>query len=142
MKVRIYYLFKIRDEIYKESKNNPEGIYKILESIYLMSNDDIVLGYNMFDKICLSVDKHNINTLVKEINSSNENYTNYNNTHIINDFLKDESTKLIINNSHMKIKSDKEYPTFFESIKNIPNLFVCDFINSDYFFLKDIKAMV
>lgn len=140
MKVRIYYLFKIRPEMYKEGVSNPENIYKILENIYLMSNDDIVLGYKLFDKLCMKVDKHNLNKMIREINSSNECYVNFNNTHIINDFFNDENTKLIINNSHMKIKTDSEYPSFFESVKNIPNLFVCDFINSDYFFLKDIKS--
>ena len=68
----------------------------------------------------------------------NINYTCHNNTHILNDFFKNETTKLTINNSHLKLKSNVVYPSFLRDIKNMPNLFVCDFINSDYFFLKDI----
>lgn len=139
MKVRMYYLFKIKPEMYKENANAPENIYKILESIYMMSNDDIVLGYKMFDKLCITIDKHNINKLIKDLNLSNDNYRNINSTHMINDYMRNENTKMIINNSHIKIKSDAEYPCFFNNLKSIPNIFVCDFINTDYFFLKKIE---
>ena len=55
--------------------------------------------------------------------------------------LENETTKLIVNNSHIKLKTNSPYPTFFKNLKNINNLFVCDFINSDYFFLRNLNVV-
>ena len=129
--MRIYYIFLIKKEIYEITKNKPENLYKLLESIYLLNNDDVVLGFKMFDKICKTINKKNFNKLLNDINIENLSYTHFNNTHMINDFLNNETTKLIINNSHIKIKSNILYPTFFNSLENIPYIFVCDFINMD-----------
>ena len=129
--MRIYYIFLIKKEIYEITKNKPENLYKLLESIYLLNNDDVVLGFKMFDKICKTINKKNFNKLLNDINIENLSYTHFNNTHMINDFLNNETTKLIINNSHIKIKSNILYPTFFNSLENIPYIFVCDFIRSE-----------
>ena len=58
--MRIYYIFLIKKEIYEITKNKQENLYKLLESIYLLNNDDVVLGYKMFDKICEIIPKNNI----------------------------------------------------------------------------------
>ena len=118
--MRIYYIFLIKKEIFEITKNKPENLYKLLESIYLLNNDDVVLGFKMFEKICKVVPKKNLNKLLKDTYIENMSYTVYNNTHI-------------------KIKSNTLYPTFFKTLENIPYLFVCDFINMDYFFLKDVS---
>ena len=115
-------------------------MYKLLESIYLLNNDDVVLGFKMFEKICKIIPKKNINKLIKDTNLENLSYTSFGSTHMINDFLNNETTKLILNNSHIKIKSNSLYPSFFKVLESIPNLFVCDFINMDYFYLKNISS--
>ncbi len=138
--MRIYYIFLIKDEAYKIGKEKPGNLYKILESIYLLNNDDVVLGFKMFDKICKIIPKKNFNKLLDENNIDSMSYTHFNNTHMINDFLGNETTKLILNNSHIKVKTNSPYPTFFKNLQNIPNLFVCDFINNDYFFLKKVNV--
>lgn len=137
--MRIYYIFLIKKEIYEITKNKPENLYNLLESIYLLNNDDVVLGYKMFDKICETIPKKNIHKLIKDANTENISYTCYRNAHMINDFLNNETTKLILNNSHIKIKSNSLYPTFFRNLENLPNLFICDFINMDYFYLKKVS---
>lgn len=39
----------------------------------------------------------------------------------------------------IKIKSNINYPSFFENINNYSdNIFVCDFINKDYFWLNKV----
>lgn len=139
--MRIYYIFLIKKEIYGLTKNKPENLYKLLESIYLLNNDDVVLGFKMFDKICKTIPKKNINKLLKDTNIENLTYTIYGSTHMINDFLNNETTKLILNNSHIKIKSNTLYPAFFKTLEHIPYLFVCDFINMDYFYLNEISTM-
>ncbi len=140
--MRIYYAFLIKKEIYEITKNKPENLYKLLESIYLLNNDDVVLGFKMFDKVCKIIPKKNINKLIKDNFIENMTYTTFNNTHMINDFLNNETTKLIVNNSHIKIKSNTLYPSFFKTIENLPYLFLCDFINMDYFFLKNVTSRI
>ena len=73
------------------------------------------------------------------MNYDNYNYTCYRSTHIINDFYKNETTKLAIKNSHMAINTNMVYPKFFNEIKNLKNIFICDFVNGDYFYLKKIN---
>ena len=137
--MRIYYIFLIKDETYKIVKNKPSNLYKVIESIYLLNNDDLVYGFKMFEKICKTIPKKNLNKLICDNNIESMTYSNFNNTHMINDFMENETTKLIINNSHIKIKTNSPYPIFFKDLQNIPNLFVCDFINSDYFFLRKLR---
>ena len=38
--MRIYYLFFINDYIYKQTKNNQLGLYKLFENIYFMKDKD------------------------------------------------------------------------------------------------------
>lgn len=137
--MRIYYIFSIKNDIYEITRNKTQNLYNALEKIHLMSNDQLLLSYKMYDKIIKPMDKNNIDLLIKSINRDNINYTCFNNTHIINDFYTSESTKLMINNTYIKIKSNASYPSFFKDIKKLPNFFVCDFINMDYFYLNEIS---
>ena len=135
--MRTFYLFQIKDGVLKNYKNNYEELYILLESIHYLKTEDIVLGFNIFDKIVTPMDKENVNDYVKKMNLSKESYICYNYTHTINDFYFDETTKMVINNSHIKIKTNKNVPSFFFNIKAFNNIFVCDFINHDYFLLED-----
>ena len=135
--MRTFYLFQIKDGVLKNYKNNYEELYTLLESIHYLKTEDIVLGFNIFDKIVTPMDKENVNDYVKKMNLSKESYICYNYTHTINDFYFDETTKMVINNSHIKIRTNKNVPSFFFNIKAFNNIFVCDFINHDYFLLED-----
>ena len=133
--MRTFYLFQIKDGVLKNYKNNYEELYTLLESIHYLKTEDIVLGFNIFDKIVTPMDKENVNDYVKKMNLSKESYICYNYTHTINDFYFDETTKMVINNSHIKIRTNKNAPSFFYNIRTFKNIFVCDFDNHDYFLL-------
>lgn len=135
--MRTFYIFEIKENILKNYKNNYEELYNLLESIHRLKTEDIVLGFNIYNKIVNSLDKDVYNEYIKKNNLSSENYICYNYTHTINDFYYNESTKMIINNSHIKIKSNKNIPSFFYNIRNFKNMFVCDFSNHDYFILEE-----
>lgn len=136
--MRTYYIFLIKKEVYNITKDSPDNLFRLLESIYLLDKKDLNVGFKTFDKICRVIPKKNLNKLIKDELSENLCYTCFKNIHIINDFLNNESSKLTLYNSHIKIKSNSLYPTFFRTIKSIPNLFVCDFINMDYFYLRKV----
>ena len=141
--MRIYYIFKINEDYAKLTKNKPFNLYQVLENIYLMNNEDLILSYKMFEEVAIQIDRKNINTLIFNLYKDNLNYSCFNNVHTYNDYLKGEETKLILNNSHIKVKSNQNFPTFLRDFNGYKNLFVCDFINNDYFWLKDtLKSVV
>lgn len=140
--MRMFYIFRINEEIFKLTKNKPENIYHFLEEIYLMNDNEKEKGKLLLENISLKFNKENINSLLKEIYRDNINYTCYDNIHTYNDFMKDEQTKIYVYNTYIKIKSNVNNPIFLNDIKNIKNLFVCDFINMDYFWLKGVLALV
>lgn len=135
--MRTFYLFEIKDNVLKNYKNSYEELYNLLENVHYLKTDDIVLGYKIFSSIVDSIDKDFYNEEIKHNNINNECYICYNYTHTINDFYNNESTKMIINNSHIKIKSNKNIPSFFYDIRKYKNIFVCDFNNCDYFLLNE-----
>jgi hypothetical protein len=60
---------------------------------------------------------------------------------MFNNYYTDEVSKLIIKNSYLILKSNKENSTFFTILSEIPNLFVIDFENKDYFWLSKISNL-
>ncbi len=135
--MRVFYLFQVKENILKKYKNNHEELYKLLESIHYLKTEDIVLGYKIYDNIVKSIDKDDYNNYIKSKNNNNDFYICYNYTHTINDFYFNESTKMIINNSFIKIKTNINIPSFFYDLREFKNIFVCDFNNNDYFLLND-----
>jgi hypothetical protein len=138
--MRLYYIFSIKDDILKITKNNPERLYVLLKSIYSLDKENSKLGYKVFQKTCNFFDKKNINLHIKELNSDNYSYICFRDSHIINDFYNNESTRLTVNYSHLVLKTNILYPRFLSEIRNLKNLFICDFTNEDYFYLKDISS--
>ena len=135
--MRTFYLFDVKENILKNYRNNYEELYSLLESIHYLKKEDIILGFNIYQRIVNPMKKEEYNDYIKKNNLGKENYICYNYTHTINDFYFNESTKMIINNSHIKIKTNKNVPSFFYNIRNFKNIFVCDFNNHDYFLLED-----
>ena len=135
--MRTFYLFDIKENVLKNYRNNYEELYGLLESIHYLKTEDIILGFNIYQRIVNPMKKEEYNDYIKKNNLGKENYICYNYTHTINDFYFNESTKMIINNSHIKIKTNKNVPSFFYNIRNFKNIFVCDFNNHDYFLLED-----
>lgn len=135
--MRTFYLFDVKENVLKNYRNNYEELYSLLESIHYLKTEDIILGFNIYQRIVNPMKKEEYNDYIKKNNLGKENYICYNYTHTINDFYFNESTKMIINNSHIKIKTNKNVPSFFYNIRNFKNIFVCDFNNHDYFLLED-----
>lgn len=140
--MRIYYLFFINDYIYKQTKNNQLGLYKLFENIYFMKDKDAKLGKKVLEKIITKINRDNLNRFIKNIHKNDMNYINFNYTHILNDFFINENTKMAIYHTYIKIKTNVNFPMFLRDIKNYKNVFVCDFVNLDYFYLKDTFTTV
>lgn len=135
MKMRTFYIFKINKEFKIITKDKPYNLYLALDNIHKMDKEDIKLAYKLFDEICdININKNLNDSIFNEL-KDNDSYTKFNNNHLVYDYYTRENSKLIVNNSYIKLKSTSNVPIFFNILKNFPNFFVIDFKTKDYFWL-------
>lgn len=136
-KMRTYYVFKINKYFSYVYKNKPYKIYKTIEEIYHIKEYDMVLTYRIYEQIALTFNKGKLNDYLSLIYKDNNFYHKNNNTHIYSNNY--EYTKLVVTNSNLKIKSNINNPIFLKDVNNLyDNIFICDFVNKDYFWLDKI----
>lgn len=135
--MRTFYIFNISKEFKTLTKDNPYNLFKSFEEIYNFNRNDIFIAYELFFQIAIPFDKKKLNLNICDHNRHNNNYTKFNNIHIINNYYTDEQSELVINNSFLLLKTSLIAPTFLKDIQN-ENLFVCDFQNKDYFWLENL----
>lgn len=138
--MRIYYVFLVNEYFANFYNSKPSSLYKIFEQIYNLDNNDIILGYRIFEQIALPFNKNNINEYIYSRHCGELSYSKNLNKHIINNLYSSEISKLTVYNSHIKIKSNINYPSFINTLREFEaNIFVCDFVNKDYFWLDKIN---
>ncbi len=143
IEMRKYYIFNIKESIMKLYQNNPVSLYKILENIYYMKDEDIEYGYNLFIQIANMFDAKYLNNSIYIKLHKDITYSKINNEHIINDLYHDEISILKIKSSRMILESNKSYSLFFKIINDLnENYFVCDFKEKDFFFINDLHAVM
>ena len=143
IEMRKYYIFNIKESIMKLYQNNPVSLYKILENIYYMKDEDIEYGYNLFTQIANMFDTKYLNNSIYIKLHKDITYSKINNEHIINDLYHDEISILKIKSSRMILESNKSYSLFFKIINDLnENYFVCDFKEKDFFFINDLQAVM
>lgn len=131
--MRKYYLFIIKNNYYNKYQYSPYILYKALYYLYKMNRYDLENGLYLYNKVCNIIGKNVILNYIK----NKFDYKVYSDKIIrLNSVL--EKTYVQVNYSCIIIMSNINYPYIFK-ILNIYNkkIFVCDFINGDYFFLKE-----
>ena len=136
--MRTFYIFQINKELAILTKDCPINLYKTMEQIYYLNPKDAKEAYKIFASLAEELNKKEINLKLFEIYRHNQGYTKFNNRHMLCNYYTDESTELTVNNIHLIIKSSMQNPCFLNDLKETKNLFVCDFINKDYFWLDQI----
>lgn len=136
--MRTFYLFKIKKSYTELTREAPYNLYKAIENVYYLKKEDLSYFNNFFIQIRDTFNKEYLDNNIFEFYKNKYSYTKVNNVHMINDYYTDEKSKLIINNSYLYIKSTKNMPTFLRAITKKEDIFVCDFINKDYFWLEEI----
>lgn len=141
--MRVFYLFKIKDEFKYLYKDNPSQLYSLFKQIYYLGKDDIIYGKNIFSQLVEPIDKQTLDRkffvkLHREIP-----YSKREEVHIINNLYKDEVSKMIIKNTYIRIETESSFSSFFNYLTLFEeNLFACDFSYLDFFFLDRIKTLV
>ena len=141
LNMRIYYIFLINNNFTNLYQHNPLRLFKTLERIYSLNKTDLILGYRLFEQIALPFNKNEINEYIYTRYIHNETYNLKANIHTIENHYKHEYSKLVVNNSNLKIKSNINYPDFLTHLNHYsPHIFICDFVNHDYFWLNQVVS--
>jgi len=141
--MRIYFIFKIKDEYVDLYKDTPNTLFNILDQMYYMKRNEIGYGFNLFNQMIERIDKFDLDKYLYVLLHAKMKYSKKGDEHILNNLYKDEISILKVKNTHMIINSNKSYTEFFVFLNNYDsNFFVCDFNNHDYFFLSNIKSLV
>ena len=130
--MKTFYLFKINDLFLTKYENKSLSTYKILKNIYNNYNED--LFFKFLNK--LNKEKIDINIY---LNHKNEfYYYNNNNKHIIDNAY--EYVKMEVFDYCIIMKTNKDNNTFLNDLNILnENLFLVDFENNNYFWVKDKK---
>lgn len=142
-KMRKFYIFQIKNEYQELYKYHPKSLYHIFKYLYFLKKKDSCYGVELFDQLVKAIDKNKLNRKVFIKYHKERTYSKVKNIHVINDLYKDEISTINIKNSYILLESNHNTSAFFKILlEEEKNLFVCDFINQDYFWLSDMKTLV
>ena len=123
-----YNLFVIKKEYYDYYQKKPLFLFDILKKLYYMQ-DDLNYGVSLYSQLCERINTFNLKYyLNKKYHLDNEK-TFY----IDKSFVELKYTRIIIRTKHINIIN--------EFINYSKYIFVCDFINNDYFWLSRNNLM-
>ena len=126
MVVFMYYLFIIKDNFFK---NHEEYLYQILYKLKTMHKENYSYGISLYYNICNLFDTYSLKHYIKS--KTNLKFIN-------NKFYLDKYNYFEVRKSCCIINNDK----YLKEILCIfyiynKNIFVCNFDNKEYFWLKD-----
>ena len=141
--MRMFYVFNVKSEIVNLYKDKPASLYKILENIYYMHQEDINYGFAIFKQLTTRNKVLELSNTIYIKLHKDLVYSKIDNEHVINDLYHDEVSILKIKNSHLIIESNKSISSFFKILNEInSNYFVCDFKEKDFFFMNNLTNLV
>lgn len=128
--LKTFYIFKLNKNYSDVAKRNPENIFILLNSIYTYKKSDILVAFDLFNEICLPINKNFFNIYYYDKLKSLEEYTKFKNIHMYNNYLTEEVSKMEVNNCYIKIKSNMNDNIFLNNL--LEYMFICDFKNRNY----------
>ena len=138
--MRTYYAFIIKDSLMHFYSKKPYSLYKILEQIYRLKNNDIVLGYRLLEQVTEPFGTRKTDKFIYKKHLNELEYSRLDDGHMIKNLYSEEITFLKVFHSHVRIKTNNNYSSFFSSIQEYDeNLFICDFENQDFFWVNKIN---
>ena len=138
--MRTYYAFIIKDSLMHFYSKKPYSLYKILEQIYRLKNNDIVLGYRLLEQVTKPFGTRKTDKFIYKKHYDELEYTKLDDGHMIKNLYSEEITFLKVFHSHVRIKTNNNFSAFFNSMQEYnENIFVCDFENQDYFWMNKIN---
>ena len=134
--MRTYYIFKINKYFTFCYKKWPYRLYKILEEVYYSNNYDNKLSYKYYKQVAINFNKFSLNEYIYTRNVNKDGYHRDNNLHI---YKTNSFSKLSIYGTCLILKTNDMNSIFLNDIYySEDNIFICDFINNDYFRLDSL----
>lgn len=134
--MKVYYIFKLKEEFFELYKDTPSVLYNILRSIYYLDKEEVDYGYNLFKQLTLPIEKNKLDRELFIKFHGDIPYSKKKDIHYINDLYRNEVSRLMINNSYLRLELEQNYSSFFKILKKEDNnLFACSFQKTDFFFL-------
>lgn len=130
--MRTFYVFKLSKNYIQNAKNEPLNIYILLNSIYTYKRNDITIPFNLFNEVCIPINRDFFDNYFYNKLNNNEGYTKFKSVHMYHNYFTGEESKMTVNVSHIKIKSNTKDNIFLTNL--IDGLFICDFKNSICYF--------
>ena len=143
--MRTYYIFFIDSTFVLLYKDKPSLLYRNFYELYNMKLNNYDNCFSIYSQLIFSFNKTKLNEYIYNRHSQELSYSYYNNIHTIYNKFTNESTKLIVYNSYLKVHSNKNCPCFFNTLYQLNKyFFICDFNNHDYFWIREnfIKLLV
>ncbi len=136
--MRTFYVFRIKNEYASLTKNNPYYLFKMLSYIYHLDVEDLSKGIKLFNNMTDIFQTKELDIQIFKNYRDNFFYSKFKNVHQVNNIYKREETKLTIRKKFLLLQSSVIHPVFLNDLSKYTNLFVCDFVNQDYFWLEKL----
>ena len=141
--MKVFFIFKIKDEFISLYKENPSNLFLILRNIYKLQNNELMYGTTLFNQLINKFNKRDLDCKLFLKLHTEIPYSKRGDTHYFNNLYRNEVSRLIVKNTYLKIETDTNYPSFFKILGQFNHdLFVCNFNNSDFFWLDNAKTLV
>ena len=137
--MRKFYLFNIKNEFNILNKNDGYELYRQMENIKNLDKNNFYNAIKIYETLAHTIDKRLLDIEIYNNHKFSYYYTKYKNVHMINNYYKQEESKLTINKAYLLLETNMIKPAFFKDLKN-KGLFVCDFENKDYFWLDKLYS--
>ena len=136
--MKVYFIFRLKDEFINLYRDTPSVLFQILKNIYYLDKEEVEYGYHLFKQLTLSIPKEKIDRDIFIRYHQDIPYSKRENTHYINDFYRNEISRMTLGNNFIKLELEQDFSSFFTILqKELNNLFVCSFRVTDFFFLDD-----
>ena len=134
--MKVYYIFKLKEEFSELYRDTPSVLFNILKTIYYLDKEEVDYGYNLFKQLTMPIEKNKLDRDLFIRFHQDIPYSKRKDIHYINNIYKGEISRLVINNSYLRLELEQNFSTFFKILKEEDNnLFACSFKNTDFFFL-------
>jgi hypothetical protein len=137
--MRKFYIFKINKEFNILNKDDSYNIYRQMENIKNLDKDNFYNAIKIYETLANTFNKSLLDIEIYNKHKYSYYYTKYKNVHMINNYYRNEESKLIINKAYLLLETNIIKPAFFKDLKN-KGLFVCDFENKDYFWVDNLYS--
>ena len=137
--MRTFYIFKINNMFQTFYNDKANILFKMFYDIYSSNDEDLINKFRLFEQITIPFNKRIFTNYVMLKHRDDIYYTKTDNVHIIES--DSEISRLTINNTFLKIKSNKNINTFIRDIVDSREcLFVIDFKSKDSFWINETKT--